>query len=101
MNSMSKLLLSTAFLWLNISNEYLPWYCPKPLCPMPPNGMLSRPYCKQTVVSVGAVEIASNGAGQTLQEWCITCTMASLNVTLPDDVSSMIRLFSFSFLVKA
>jgi len=29
------------------------------------------------------------------------CTMASLNVTLPDDVSSMIRRFSFSFRVKA
>jgi len=27
--------------------------------------------------------------------------MASLNVTLPDDVSSMIRRFSFSFRVKA
>jgi hypothetical protein len=33
-------------LWLNISNEYLPWYCPNPT---PPNGMLSRPYCKQNV----------------------------------------------------
>jgi hypothetical protein len=30
-----------------------------------------------------------------------TCTMASLNVMLPDDVSSMMRCFSFSFLVKA
>jgi hypothetical protein len=30
-----------------------------------------------------------------------TCTTASLNVTLPDDVSSTIRRFSLSLLVKA
>jgi hypothetical protein len=34
-------------LWLNISNEYLPWYCPNPLGPTPPKGTLSRPYCKE------------------------------------------------------
>jgi hypothetical protein len=24
----------------------LPWYCPNPLCPTPPNGSESIPYCK-------------------------------------------------------
>ncbi|BAS90292.1 Os04g0540750 [Oryza sativa Japonica Group] len=66
-------LVRTAFLWLNISKEYLPWYCPNPLSPTPPNGSESIPYC----------------------------TTASLNVTLPDDVSSTIRRLSAAFLVNA
>lgn len=39
-------LVRTAFLWLNISKEYLPWYCPNPLSPTPPNGSESIPYCR-------------------------------------------------------